>query len=304
MSRAQAGGPRRSTSAAFFTGAALFVLCAAAVISQGALARGPGAMWLGMVGSNFQADVEPRFIELPLGPSIPRHVSHKHHANATVARVLTVATSAPASFAQSQAVCVRLCDGYFFPASTAASSGDEASCSSLCPDAPTASYSIPAGSDRIEDAVSALGERYSALPVALRYRTTRDNTCTCHRGIASNFSPLRDPTLRRGDAVMTERGFAVFRGAEQPTHAAKDFAALSAVALPGDQRVALRDLERANAAAPRGVTRSWTLARGPSWNTRAPHSLIAAATASPQAASGSSQLNEIRFVGPPVASTN
>ena len=51
-----------------------------------------------------------------------------------------------------RAVCVRLCDGFFFPSATNAG-GDEA-CAAQCPDAPAARYTEPAGSDRIEEEVS------------------------------------------------------------------------------------------------------------------------------------------------------
>ncbi len=107
-------------------------------------------------------------------------------------------------------VCVRLCDGFFFPVSSFQGSGEiaseEATCAGLCPDAPTALYFLPAGSDKIEDAASTSGERYTALPASLRYRTTRDGACACHRAIAQNPSFWQDLTLRNGDAVMTSGG--------------------------------------------------------------------------------------------------
>jgi Protein of unknown function (DUF2865) len=114
----------------------------------------------------------------------------------------------------SSAVCVRLCDGAFFPLSGSANSTanhqtanyQDAVCGSLCPDAPTAIYQLPAGSDKIEDAVSSTGSRYTSLPVALRYRTTLDRTCTCHASPARQLAMTRDPTLRKGDFVMTRDG--------------------------------------------------------------------------------------------------
>jgi len=144
------------------------------------------------------------------------------------------------------AVCVRLCDGYFFPSAT--SSGGEEACAAQCPDAPTARYTEPAGSDRIEDAVSTRGEPYSALPVANRYRTTLDNTCSCRHSLNSGYSAssLNDPTLRKGDLVMTPKGFLVFQGAKTRSITSSDFVALSqAPALPKDLRAALVAMERA-----------------------------------------------------------
>jgi hypothetical protein len=146
------------------------------------------------------------------------------------------------------AVCVRLCDGYFFPSATS-SGGDEA-CAAQCPDAPTARYTEPAGSDRIEDAVSTRGALYSALPVANRYQTTFDDTCSCRHSPISGYSAssLTDPTLRKGDLVMTPKGFLVFQGAKTRSVTSSDFVALSqAPSLSKDLRAALVAMERAGA---------------------------------------------------------
>ncbi|HEY1941150.1 MAG TPA: DUF2865 domain-containing protein [Roseiarcus sp.] len=143
------------------------------------------------------------------------------------------------------AVCVRLCDGYFFPSAAGASGGDDA-CAAQCPDAPTARYTERAGSDRIDDAVSTRGASYSALPAAFRYRTALDNACTCHRSPASAFSAasLSDPTLRKGDAIMTPKGLLVFQGAKSRSATRSDFvAAAQATALPKALREALLTLQ-------------------------------------------------------------
>jgi hypothetical protein len=148
--------------------------------------------------------------------------------------------------AAGRAVCVRLCDGFFFPSATS-SGGDEA-CAAQCPDAPTARYTEPAGSDRIEDAVSTRGALYAALPVANRYQTTLDNMCACRHARAGGYSEslLNDPTLRKGDVVMTPKGFVVFQGAKTRSIRSSDFVALSqARSLPKELRAVLVDMERA-----------------------------------------------------------
>ena len=80
------------------------------------------------------------------------------------------------------AVCVRSCDGGFFPVSYAAGSEDSAGltalCTALCPNAQANVYTYGGGAD-IESAVSLTGQAYRALPAAFRYRTTFDSTCTC-----------------------------------------------------------------------------------------------------------------------------
>ena len=61
-----------------------------------------------------------------------------------------------------QAFCVRLCDGYFFPSNDAA--GRDEACNDQCPDAPSAYYSAPGGSDEIENAV--FDERFAICRAA------------------------------------------------------------------------------------------------------------------------------------------
>jgi hypothetical protein len=154
------------------------------------------------------------------------------------------AASGHKSWAGGQPVCVRLCDGAFFPVSAVDAANQESTCSALCPDAPTALYREPAGSDKIEDAVSPQGSPYIALPVALRYRTTLDNACTCHRARTQQYAIARDATLRKGDYVMTPNGIVVFAGGKSTPHAQSDFTALAAASISQAQRAALMAIER------------------------------------------------------------
>ncbi len=86
--------------------------------------------------------------------------------------------------AGSYAVCVRTCDGSFFPVSYsgAGSRADslEEVCRSLCPDADVQLYSFPFGGT-INQAVSSTGERYVDLPNALKFEQAYDSTCSCRR---------------------------------------------------------------------------------------------------------------------------
>jgi hypothetical protein len=154
-------------------------------------------------------------------------------------------------------VCVRLCDGFFFPLPTAASDAvsQGAACNSLCPDAPTEVY-YRNGADGVEGAVSAGGKPYTSLPVSLRYRATSNDTCTCHRDVVA-YAPLKDATLKRGDAIMTPAGFVVFRGVENAPHQAGDFSALSAAGLPKTARAPLQEMERASLTTSHPTLRDW-----------------------------------------------
>lgn len=291
---------RRRAAVAFITGSVLFVTSAAAMISNGASAQGPGGGFFSSVfapshvsyeayAPSYQSRptwqyVQPSpymetspfdsgrhigaqpygYADFPVGP--PSNASKRNKPRS--AKVGNNRKPAPysvaANYSSHRPVCVRLCDGFFFPASVPAgannAASEEAACTGLCPDAPIALYYRPRGSDKIEDAISLTGQPYSALPIALRFRSTQDNTCTCHRSLASALSPLHDSTLRKGDALMTPKGFMVFSGVEQGTHTPRDFAALAAATLPKDQRATLQALERVSQAPQRGVTRSWLAA--------------------------------------------
>ena len=106
-------------------------------------------------------------------------------------------------------------------------------------------------SERIEDAVSARDKRpYTALPVAFRHTTKRDDTCACRAQEASvrdSVSLLKDFTLRRGDRVMTEKGFRVFAGSSHAVFRQSDFVALASFrAFDARERGALQAIEKAS----------------------------------------------------------
>jgi hypothetical protein len=159
-----------------------------------------------------------------------------------------------------QIMCVRLCDGYFFPAANAPGRGEFANhaavCSSLCPGAPTDAYHLPAGSQDMSQAYSARrgGKRYSSLPVAFRHQQTFDKTCSCRpqgQPHAAHIPIKRDFTLRKGDAVMTDKGFQVFQGAARWPYRDNDFRSLaSARNINKADRVKMRAIERVSAIRP------------------------------------------------------
>jgi hypothetical protein len=86
--------------------------------------------------------------------------------------------------AGSKAVCVRSCDGSFFPVSYSAGGGrlDELQdmCRALCPNADVSLFTYSPSAD-IETAVSIGGGRYIDSPNALKYRKSVDSTCSCRR---------------------------------------------------------------------------------------------------------------------------
>jgi hypothetical protein len=103
--------------------------------------------------------------------------------------------------AGSKAVCVRSCDGGFFPVSYSASGGRlqalEDMCHALCPNADVSLYTYPALGD-IEQAVSISGARYIDSPTALKYRQTFDSTCSCRRRGQSWADALANAEIKLG----------------------------------------------------------------------------------------------------------
>ena len=80
-------------------------------------------------------------------------------------------------------LCVRSCDGYYFPISFATPprdlKRDAAACQALCPGQEVALYVRPGGDGEGSPQVSLSGVPYSALPTAFRYRSEYDRSCTC-----------------------------------------------------------------------------------------------------------------------------
>ncbi|MFT0859525.1 DUF2865 domain-containing protein [Ancylobacter sp. G4_0304] len=108
-------------------------------------------------------------------------------------------------------VCVRTCDGFFFPISFAATparfSTDEAQCQAQCPGTEAKLFAYRNPGEDIEQAVGTNGERYMSLPNALMFRKQYVNACSCRpagMGWAQALGGENDTTLRKGDIVVTE----------------------------------------------------------------------------------------------------
>jgi hypothetical protein len=167
-------------------------------------------------------------------------------------------------------VCVRLCDGFFFPA-PAGMSATDAGCAAVCPNAPTRLYSMR--SDRIIDAVSVTnGSPYTRLPVALHYTRSREQTCSCG-GADPRSTIMADRSLRQGDRFMTENGFLIYQGGRRSQASPQDFATLAnARNVPAQERRLLGAMERVSvvrgperfaASAPPAVQSGTHVALGP-----------------------------------------
>ncbi len=107
-------------------------------------------------------------------------------------------------------VCVRMCDGAFFPISFSTVQSrfgeDEALCKRQCPAAEVALYTYSNPGQDIQNAVSLSGQLYSALPNAFKYRTEFNPSCSC-RGQGQSWADAlgQDQTIQRGDIIVTEQ---------------------------------------------------------------------------------------------------
>ena len=108
-------------------------------------------------------------------------------------------------------VCVRSCDGYFFPLanSPGGREGQDEMCQSLCPGTETLAFGMSSGGD-IQNAVArSTGQPYSSLPNALKYTRSFDAACTCRAPGQSWAQVLQHAEQmldqRKGDIIVTEQ---------------------------------------------------------------------------------------------------
>ena len=109
-------------------------------------------------------------------------------------------------------LCVRTCDGFFFPISFATGPNrfgeDEQTCQRLCPAAETMLFAHRNPGEEVEQAVSTNGTPYTQLPNAFKYRQSFNAQCSCRASGQSWAEALgveRDETLQRGDILVTEQ---------------------------------------------------------------------------------------------------
>ncbi len=106
-------------------------------------------------------------------------------------------------------VCVRTCDGSFFPLPYSGASGAtlEEICQALCPNAQMALYSMPFGGT-IDEAVSPAGARYTGQTNALKFQQSYEQGCSCRRPGQSWAEALAEAEARFGhrahEVVVTE----------------------------------------------------------------------------------------------------
>ncbi len=107
-------------------------------------------------------------------------------------------------------LCVRLCDGYYFPISHATGRGgftrDAERCAASCGGAARLFYHLNPGGD-VASMLDLTGRTYASYPAAFKYRRTRVQDCQCrpepwagseherHRRYAAEEAERREPLL-------------------------------------------------------------------------------------------------------------
>jgi uncharacterized protein DUF2865 len=130
-------------------------------------------------------------------------------------------------------VCVRTCDGAYFPVSFATVSArfpdDEKTCKALCPATEANLYAYPNPGGDMNQAVSTTGQPYTALPTAFKFRASFDPACACKAAGQTWSDALKSVDDKaqldqQGDIIVTEESAKKMqqqkmqqKGAQQPT---------------------------------------------------------------------------------------
>lgn len=110
-------------------------------------------------------------------------------------------------------ICVRTCDGFYYPVSYATTPDhfrdDERTCQRTCPAAEVQLYTYHNPGEDVAQAVALNGRLYTELPTAFQYRKALSPACSCRRAGESWADALKvngpDATVAPGDVVVTEQ---------------------------------------------------------------------------------------------------
>src|SRR6185369_8045553 len=122
-------------------------------------------------------------------------------------------------------VCVRTCDGAYFPVSFATYQArfqdDEKTCKALCPATEATLFAYRNPGEDINQAVSISGQPYTALPNAFKFRTEFNPSCACKAAGQTWSDALKsvdDKALveQQGDIIVTEESARKMQQRAQP----------------------------------------------------------------------------------------
>jgi hypothetical protein len=121
-------------------------------------------------------------------------------------------------------VCVRTCDGGYFPVSFATNQtrfgDDERTCKALCPATEATLFTYRNPGEDINQAVSINGQPYTSLPNAFKYRTEFNPSCACKAAGQTWSDALKSVDdragLEQGDIIVTEESAKRMQQRAQP----------------------------------------------------------------------------------------
>ena len=149
-------------------------------------------------------------------------------------------------------VCVRTCDGGYFPVSFATSPArfpdDERQCKALCPATEAELYAYQNPGQDITQAVSTTGAPYTALPNAFKFRTEFNPSCACKAPGQTWKDALQSiddkaEAAQQGDIIVTEESAKKMqeRAQKQPVKGAKKGAPPAQASVPDTTATAPAD---------------------------------------------------------------
>ena len=122
-------------------------------------------------------------------------------------------------------VCVRTCDGAYFPVSFATVQArfqdDEKTCKQLCPATEASLFAYRNPGEDINQAVSLNGQPYSQLPNAFKFRTEFNPACACKAAGQTWSEALKSvddkaAAEQQGDIIVTEESAKRMQQRAQP----------------------------------------------------------------------------------------
>ena len=122
-------------------------------------------------------------------------------------------------------VCVRTCDGAYFPVSFATVQGrfqdDERTCKALCPATEASLFAYRNPGEDINQAVSLNGQSYTSLPNAFKFRTEFNASCACKAAGQTWSEALKSvddkaAVEQQGDIIVTEESARRMQQRAQP----------------------------------------------------------------------------------------
>ena len=157
-----------------------------------------------------QNNCGPQYANAARGPGGPGNFMDNLFGNNTIPPPSADLGAPSGTF---RTVCVRTCDGAYFPVSFATYQArfqdDEKSCKALCPATEATLFSYRNPGEDINQAVSLSGQTYPSLPNAFKFRTEFNPSCAC-KAVGQTWSDAlksideKASAEQQGDIIVTE----------------------------------------------------------------------------------------------------